>query len=80
MFAKLNKMCVAIGVGFVVSCAIAPASAQNSPKVVVQVVEYKAGPNWQPGTPPEKQNLGGHFKMVMENFKAGRLLANGPNT
>ena len=76
-FGKITwTLCIAIYTGL--AAASLPALAQSGPKATVQVVEYQAGPNWKSGTPPEKQNLGGHFKMVTENFSVGKLLANGP--
>ncbi len=80
MFTDTGRMAVIVSAVVVAACTVTtmPVSAQGDPIATVQVVEYQAGPNWQQGTPPDKQNLGGHFKMVANNYKTGKLLANGP--
>jgi len=55
-----------------------PNNVELSKPIMVQVVEYKAGPNWDEGKSPEEQNLGGHFQMVADKFAKKELLANGP--
>jgi len=80
MMNMTRKSIAVLGIAILAAGAMsgAPASAQNGPKAIVQVVEYSAGPNWQAGLPPEKQDLAGHFQMVAAKFAEGTLLANGP--
>jgi uncharacterized protein YciI len=70
--AALTALCLTIP-------AAAPAAAESAPTPMTLVI-YEAGTGWKQGEAPEKQNLGPHFGYVGDLFKAGKIVAFGPQT
>jgi uncharacterized protein YciI len=63
------------------TAAIAPTAVKSAPAPTpMTLVIYEAGSAWKQGEAPEKQNLGPHFGYVGELFKAGKIVAFGPQT
>jgi uncharacterized protein YciI len=61
--------------------AIAPTAAKSAPAPTpMTLVVYEAGSAWKQGEAPDKQNLGPHFGYIGDLFKAGKIVAFGPQT
>lgn len=67
-----------LSIWIIAACATTVVHAQQTKPVVLDLVEYQAGPNWQADKAPEEQDLAGHFNLVTGAFKDKRLLAFGP--
>src|SRR5437868_1436478 len=73
------KVCLIVGL---VSWATAAGAKQNGGQKKMEPIKaytviYSGGPQWKANTPPDKQDLGGHFAYVQKLFDEGTLLANG---
>lgn len=52
------------------------AAAETAPKPMMILI-YEPGPAWQPGKPPQEQNLQPHFDYLQSQFREGLVVAFG---
>jgi hypothetical protein len=77
----IQSIKVAIAAIALASSITTDSRAQSAPPPSpMTIVIYEAGLAWKEGKPPAEQNMGLHFAYVGELFKAGKVVAYGPQT